>query len=108
MTVGVVKKYFKTNYNGHYTQRYYDKLINQAHAVAGIDCYYIPRQYNNFDRVYGEDDQSTYQNSWLFAVYIENVLGFAGDRDLLTKFAGLEIRDQIIVSVPVTSFGQVI
>lgn len=108
MAVGVVRKYFQGNYNGRNNQRLLDKLINQAITVAGLDAYYIARNYTNYDRIYGEDDQSVFQNSWLFAVYIENVLGFSGDRDLLTKFAGLEIRDQIIVSVPVTAFEQII
>lgn len=56
--------------------------------------YYVPRTLNNKDKIYGEDDVSTYDSATLVEFYIKNVEGFGGDGNFMSKF-GLEIRDQV-------------
>lgn len=56
--------------------------------------YYVPRTLNNKDKIYGEDDVSTYNSATLVEFYIKNVEGFGGDGSFMSKF-GLEIRDQV-------------
>ena len=97
MAVGVTSRYFQ-NYN-RLEQNLVESLINESIRIYGIDCYYIARNFNNLDKVYAQDDQSSYTYAWLIAIYLKNVLGFAGDREFLSKFAGLEIRDQVIFSI---------
>lgn len=105
MSVGVKKQWFQP---GKASQKLLENLINDAVKVVGENIYYVARGYANFDPIYMTDDQSTYNTAWMLAVYVKNVLGFTGDREFLSKFAGLEIRDQIVVSIPMYSFDQVI
>ena len=67
--------------------------------------YYIPRRLNNFDKVYGADDQSSYETAYSIEIYIKSVDGFSGDGNFMSKF-GLEIRDQVIFSVAQRIFNQ--
>jgi hypothetical protein len=59
---------------------------------------YIPRNLNNYDTLYAEDDQSSYSSTYPIEMYIKSVDGFSGDGNFMSKF-GLEIRDQVIFSM---------
>ena len=72
--------------------------------MYGHDVYYVPRTLNNYDPVYGTDDSSSYKSAYLIDMYIKSVDGFGGDGNFYSKFAGLEIRDQIIFSVARRTF----
>ena len=67
--------------------------------------YYIPRKLNNYDDVYGADDQSSYENAYSIEMYIKSVDGFTGDGAFLSKF-GLEIRDRVIFSMAQRIFNE--
>ena len=67
--------------------------------------YYIPRKLNNYDAVYGADDQSSYENSYMVEMYIKSIDGFQGDGDFMSKF-GIEIRDQVVFSVAQRIFNE--
>ena len=60
--------------------------------------YYIPRKLNNYDDVYGADDQSSYEAAYPIEMYIKSIDGFSGDGEFLSKF-GVEIRNQVVFSV---------
>lgn len=67
--------------------------------------YYIPRKLNNYDEVYGADDQSSYENAYPIELYIKSVDGFSGDGAFMSKF-GLEIRDRVIFSMAQRVFNE--
>ena len=67
--------------------------------------YYIPRKLNNYDAVYGADDQSSYENAYPIEIYIKNVDGFQGDGNFMSKF-GLEIRDRVVFSMAQRIFNE--
>lgn len=67
--------------------------------------YYIPRTLNNYDSVYGADDQSSYDNAYMLEMYIKSVDGFSGDGSFMSKF-GLEIRDRIVFSMAQRIFNE--
>ena len=67
--------------------------------------YYIPRKLNNYDAVYGADDQSSYENAYPIEMYIKNIDGFQGDGNFMSKF-GLEIRDRVIFSMAQRIFNE--
>ena len=67
--------------------------------------YYIPRKLNNYDNVYGADDQSSYENAYSIELYIKSVDGFSGDGDFMSKF-GIEIRNQVVFSVAQRRFNE--
>jgi hypothetical protein len=89
------------------TQDLYQDLIVQSIKIYGHEIFYIPRNITNFDKIYETDDQSNYSTPIQCPVYIENVDGFSGQKDIFTKF-GLEIRDQITLTMARRTFERVI
>lgn len=69
-----------------------EDLIIECLKIYGFDTYYIPRKPENEDLILNEDILNTYTFAQPLEMYLENVDGFGGDGELLTKF-GLEIRD---------------
>jgi hypothetical protein len=67
--------------------------------------YYIPRKLNNYDDIYGADDQSSYENAYPIEIYIKSIDGFGGDGSFLSKF-GLEIRDRVVFSMAQRIFSE--
>jgi len=67
--------------------------------------YYIPRTLNNYDEVYGADDQSSYDNAYPIEMYIKSIDGFSGDGNFMSKF-GIEIRDQVVFSMARRIFNE--
>jgi hypothetical protein len=83
-----------------------DRLTQEIIQIHGINTYYIPANRQNFDPIYGASDTTSYNDAYLIEMYVKNVFGFEGDREFMSKVAGLEIRDQIIFSVSRTRFMQ--
>lgn len=86
-------------------QRLLEDLVIESVRVYGVDTYYVPRSLTNFGRVYGEDDQSVYDSAYMVEMYVKNIYGFTGDKDFVSKFAGLEIRDQVVFSIARRTFA---
>jgi len=73
-------------------QDLYEDLIIESMKIYGIEVYYIPRKSFNEDSVLLEDPLNTFEHAYPIEMYMENVGGFEGDGELLTKF-GIEVRD---------------
>lgn len=86
-------------------QQLHEELIIESIQIFGEDMYYIPRKINNFDPIYGEDAQSSYESSYLVELYIKSVDGFEGDGTFLSKF-GLEIRDRVTFTIAKRTFEE--
>lgn len=97
--------FFFNNFQSSQEQLLLENLIIESIKIYGEDMYYIPRKLNNYDDVYGADDQSSYEIAYPIEMYIKSVNGFSGDGNFLSKF-GLEIRDQVIFSVAQRIFNQ--
>jgi hypothetical protein len=86
--------------NVHFSQgttaekRLYEDVVIEALKIYGHDVYYIPRSIVNTDFIFNEDELSKFGEAFQIEMYLENVDGFEGDGDLLTKF-GVEIRDSV-------------
>lgn len=92
----VTNLYFE-NYDSFPEQELLEELIIESIQQYGQDMYYLPRNINNLDKLYTEDDQSSYTKAILLETYIVSVDGFQGEGSFISKF-GLEIRDQITLS----------
>ena len=68
-----------------------EDLVIECLKIYGFDTYYIPRVSVNEDEILNEDTVQKYTNAYPIEMYMENVDGFEGEGELLTKF-GLEIR----------------
>ena len=96
--------FFFNNYLSSQEQQLLDNLVAESIQIYGEDMYYIPRKLNNYDSVYGADDQSSYELALPIEIYIKSYDAFQGDGSFMSKF-GVEIRDQIVFSVSQTRFA---
>ena len=69
-----------------------EDIIIECLKMYGLDTYYIPRKTVNEDDILGEDVLNKYSSAYPLEMYMQNVTGFEGDGDLMSKF-GVEIRD---------------
>lgn len=84
--------YFSKNIDSE--QELLENLAIEAIKINGVDVYYLPRTLFNTDQIFKEDVLSTFNKGYFVEVYVKNIEGFAGEREILSKF-GLEIRQQV-------------
>ena len=84
--------YFDKGTNNEQTL-YEDLLIEQL-KVFGHDVYYLPRTLVKEDTLFGEDVLSKFDDAYGIEMFMEEVEGYGGDKELVSKF-GLEIRDEV-------------
>lgn len=97
--------FFFNNFQASQEQLLLENLIIESIKIYGHDVFYIPRKLNNYDDVYGADDQSSYEVAYPIEMYIKSVDGFNGDGDFLSKF-GVEIRNQVVFSMAQRVFSE--
>lgn len=95
-------KYSATN-----EQNTLEGLIIEAIKIYGMDIVYVPKTLVDFDKIYGEDAQRAFRQSFTIEAYMENVEGFMGDKNFLNKF-GLNIDKQAVFNVSKKRFDEVI
>lgn len=101
-----VNHYFQSFRNQN-EQRVLDGLIQESIKIFGADVYYLPRTQQNTDKVLGEDSTSTFDSSYIIEMYLENVQGFEGDKNWLSRY-GLNISKSSTFVVSATRFTDVI
>jgi hypothetical protein len=69
-----------------------EDIIIECLKIYGLDTYYMPRHKVNEDAILGEDTLNDFNHAYPLEMYMQNVTGFEGDGDLMSKF-GVEIRD---------------
>jgi len=88
--------YFSTGTTSE--QRLYEDLIIEQLKIYGQDVYYLPRKIANKDTIFGEDPASTFNDSFIIEMYVDNTDGYMGEQEIIKKF-GLELRDDIKFTV---------
>ena len=102
----MLNKYFN-NYGFAREQDVVEDLILESIKIYGHDVKYLPRTLVKNDHLFGEDALSKFQEAIDIEMYLKSMEGFEGDGQFLSKF-GLEIRDQIVLTVARKRFDQVI
>ena len=97
--------FYFNNYQASNEQNLLHDLIIEAIKIYGEDMYYMPRIVNRYDKLLGEDANSSYTKAILVELYIKSVDGFTGDGNFMSKF-GLQIRDQAVFSISQRVFAQ--
>lgn len=97
--------FFFNNFQASQEQLLLENLVIESIKIYGHDVYYLPRKLNNYDDVYGADDQSSYEAAYPIEMYIKSIDGFGGDQEFLSKF-GVEIRNQVVFSVARRIFSE--
>jgi hypothetical protein len=80
-----------------------DNII-EVIRMMGKNVWYIPREFVNLDKLYGEDILNKFTKAYQIEMYVVSVTGFEGS-DMVTKF-GLEIKDKINLIVSKKRFNQ--
>ena len=75
-------------------QTLYEDLLIEQLKVFGHDVYYLPRTLVKEDTLFGEDVLSKFNDAYGIEMFMEEVEGYGGDKELVSKF-GLEIRDEV-------------
>ena len=88
--------YFSTGTTSE--QRLYEDLIIEQLKIYGQDVYYLPRKIANRDTIFGEDPASSFDDSYIIEMYVDNTDGYMGEQEIIKKF-GLELRDDITFTV---------
>lgn len=79
-------------------QHLYEDLIIEQLRIYGQDVYYIPRKLLGEDQVFGEDTASKFEDAYLIEMYMDNIDGYEGEKELMSKF-GLDIQDDATFTV---------
>ena len=96
---------FFNNFESSQEQDLIEDLIIESISIYGIEAYYLPKTYGDYDYLYGEDDLGTFKEFYTVPMYINTVEGFGGEGDFLSKF-GVEQRDTMTMSVARRTFEQ--
>ena len=76
-----------------------EDLVIESLKIYGLDVYYLPRTTRDeVDYLFGEDVLKEYRTAHPIEMYLENVNGYDGEQDFISKF-GLEIRDEMTMLV---------
>ena len=74
-------------------QKFIENLVVESIEIYGQDIYYVPRTLVNRDTVFGEDSDSTFDSARAIRAYVNNVEGWEGQGELLSKF-GIRVEDK--------------
>ena len=84
----------RLNINGSaQEQKFIENLIVETIEIYGQNIYYVPRTIVNRDTVLGEDSDSQFDSAKAIRAYVNNVEGWEGQGELLSKF-GVRIEDK--------------
>ena len=97
--------YFNTGTTSE--QRLYENLIIEQLRAFGHDVYYLPRKLVNEDTLFGEDTLSSFNDAYQIEMYLDNIEGFEGQKEMMTRF-GLDMQDEATWVVSKRRFEQLI
>ena len=74
-------------------QKFIENLVVESIEIYGQDIYYVPRTIVNKDSIFEEDSDGKFESAKPIRAYVNNVEGWEGQGELLTKF-GIRIEDK--------------
>ena len=97
--------YFNTGSTAE--QRLYENLIIEQLSVFGQDVYYLPRKLVNKDTLFGEDVSSSFNDAYIIEMYLDNIEGYEGQKEMMTRF-GIDMQDEATWVVSKRRFEELI
>ena len=88
-------------------QHLYEDLMIEQLKIYGQDVYYIPRTLIKEDNLLGEDVLSKFGDAYQIEMYFENVEGYEGEKEIMSKF-GLQMQDDATFVVAKRRFEQLV
>ena len=97
--------YFDNGFTGE--QRLYENLIIEQLKAFGHEVYYLPRKLVNEDTLFGEDRLSSFNDAYMIEMYLDNIEGYEGQKEMMTRF-GIDMQDEATWVVSKRRFEQLI
>ena len=97
--------YFNTGSTAE--QRLCENLIIEQLSVFGQDVYYLPRKLVNKDTLFGEDASSSFNDAYIIEMYLDNIEGYEGQKEMMTRF-GIDMQDEATWVVSKRRFEELI
>ena len=97
--------YFNTGSTAE--QRLYENLIIEQLSVFGQDVYYLPWKLVNKDTLFGEDTSSSFNDAYIIEMYLDNIEGYEGQKEMMTRF-GIDMQDEATWVVSKRRFEELI
>ena len=88
-------------------QTLYEDLMIEQLKIYGQDVFYIPRTLVKEDELFGEDTLSKFGDAYLIEMYFENVEGYEGEKEIMSKF-GLQMNEDVTFVVARRRFEQLV
>ena len=88
-------------------QNLYEDLMIEQLKIYGQDVFYIPRTLVKEDNLFGEDTLSKFGDAYLIEMYFENVEGYEGEKEIMSKF-GLQMNEDVTFVVSRRRFEQLV
>lgn len=91
---------------GSREQQLVHDMVAEAIQIYGVDMKYLPRSTQRVDELYQEEVLSSFDTAHNIEMYIENVAGFEGEGEVLSKL-GLQVEDEMMLQVSQDRFKKV-
>ena len=88
-------------------QHLYEDLMIEQLKIYGQDVFYIPRTLVKEDELLGEDVLSKFGDAYQVEMYFENVEGYEGEKEIMSKF-GLQMNEDVTFVVSRRRFEQLV
>tara|TARA_B100000674_G_scaffold41140_1_gene28664 strand:+ start:1976 stop:2818 length:843 start_codon:yes stop_codon:yes gene_type:complete len=88
-------------------QHLYEDLMIEQLKIYGQDVFYIPRTLVKEDELFGEDTLSKFGDAYQIEMYFENVEGYEGEKEIMSKF-GLQMNEDATFVVARRRFEQLV
>ena len=88
-------------------QHLFEDIMIESLKIYGQDVYYLPRKIVTRDMILNEDRESQFDDAYMVEMYIEDIEGFGGEGNLMSKF-GFEIRDEVTFVVARRSWNKLV
>ena len=88
-------------------QHLYEDLMIEQLKSYGQDVFYIPRTLVKEDSLFGEDTLSKFDDAYQIEMYFENVEGYEGEKEIMSKF-GLQMNEDVTFVVARRRFEQLV
>ena len=88
-------------------QTLYEDLMIEQLKIYGQDVFYIPRTLVKEDNLFGEDTLSKFGDAYLIEMYFENIEGYEGEKEIMSKF-GLQMQEDVTFVVSRRRFEQLV
>lgn len=96
--------YIIQEYSGE--QNLVEDITIEIIKTMGRDVVYVPRQFVNIDKIFGEDIATNFGNSYSIEAYVDSWKGFNGT-DIVNQF-GIEVKDKVSLTIAKKRFEQTI